>query len=373
MGPWKFWIALLFPLLLLSCGEKPSTTRSGLKTNNFHTLVEGKATELYVLSNNNGMEVCVTNYGARIVSIMVPNKKGKFQDIVLGFDSIGGYLLHPSDLGAIVGRFAGGVHSKKMNYHPVKDPSELKDNDNQGFQNKVFDAQQLGSSKLVLTYISKDGEDGFPGNLICSITYNVTADNSLDISFDAGTDRSSLINISNFIYFNLSGNPSYPCTNDQLSITAKNFLPINSKKTPMAKTAKAIGTPLDFHRPTVIDKNIHKGNNTQLKNGNGFNHCYLLNNKEDISHICATLYSPQSGIMMNLFTSEPILFFYSGNQLDGTLIGKRKTVYNQHSGIVLAPQGYPDIPDRPSSWPSNILKPGQKYKWRAIYHFSTIK
>lgn len=374
MKPCKFWIALLLPLLLLSCGEKPSTTRSGLKTKNFQTQIEGNATALYVLSNKNGMEVCITNYGERVVSIMVPDKKGKFLDVALGCDSIGGYLLHPSDLGAIIGRFAGGIHSKRMNYHPVKATTDIKDiGNNQGFQNKVFDAQQLGDSKLVLTYISKDGEDGFPGNLICSITYKVTDDNSLDISFDAGTDRSSLINISNYIYFNLNGTPSYPCYNDQLSIKAKNFLPINSEKTPLAKTAKAIGTPLDFNHPTTIDKNIRNGSDTQLKNGNGFNHCYLLNNKEDISHLCATLFSSHSGIMMKLYTTEPILFFYSGNQLDGTLIGKQKTIYNQHSGIVLAPQGYPDISNRPSSWPSNLLKPGQKYRWHTIYHFSVVK
>lgn len=369
----SFGITLLLLLLMASCGNKPSTSRSGLKAQNFQTVVDGKTTNLYILSNKNGMEVCITNYGGRIVSMMVPDRKGKLQDVVLGFDSIGSYLRFPSNLGAVVGRYAEGIHSKKMNYHPVKDPTDVdSENKSHGFQNKVFDAQQFGNKKLVLTYISKDGEEGFPGNLICSITYKLTDDNSLDISFDAGTDRSTKVNLSSYIYFNLSGDPSLPCTDEQLIIHAKNFLPINSEKVSSDKITKAIGTPMNFHKPTVIDKNIHEGWYEQLKNGDGFNHYYLLSTKGDINKVSASLVSKRSGIMMSIFTTEPTIFFYSGNLLDGTMFGKKHITYNQHAGLVLAPQKYPDIPNPPSHWPAKMLKPGQRYQWHTIYQFSTV-
>lgn len=373
MKRWTFWI-LLLPLILMSCGDRPSTTRSGLKTKNFQTIVDGKTVGLYVLSNKNGMEVCITNYGGRIVSMMVPDKKRKLQDVVLGFDSIGSYLHHMSDFGAVVGRFIGGVHSRHMNYHPAKNAVELNDKDNaNGFQYKVFDAQQLGDQKLVLTYISKDGEDGFPGNLICSISYKLSDDNSLKISFDAGTDRPTLINLSSHVYFNLSGDPSLPCTDERLMIHAKNFLPINKTLIPSGKTTSATNTPFDFHKQTVIDKNIHDGWNDQLKYGNGFNHHYLLYTKEDINKKSAELFSQRSGIILKIFTDKPIIYFYSGNQLDGTITGKHNIAYNQHAGIVLAPQDFPDASNVSSKWPSNLLKPGQRYQWNTIYTFSTSK
>lgn len=372
MRRWTFWI-LLLPLILLSCSDRPSMTRSGLKTKDFQTVVDGKSVGLYVLSNKNGMEVCITNYGGRIVSIMVPDKKGKLQDVVLGFDSISSYLRQTSDIGAIIGRVAGGVHSRHMNYHPVKDAADLNKDDDKGFQNKVFDAQQFSDQKLVLTYISKDGEEGFPGNLICSITYKLTDDNSLKTSFDAGTDRSTLINLSNHIYFNLSGDPSLPCTDERLTIHAKNFLPINRASIPSGKMLPVLKTPFDFHKRTVIDKNIHEGWNEQLKYGNGFNHYYLLSTKEDINKKSVELFSQRSGIVLKIFTDKPIIFFYSGNQLDGTIIGKHSIAYNQHAGMVLAPQNFPDIANFSSKWPSNILKPGQRYQGNTIYHFSTSK
>ena len=371
MRQWTSWI-LLLPLILLSCGDRPPTTRSGLKTKNFQTVVDGKAVGLYVLSNKNGMEACITNYGGRIVSIMVPDKRGKLQDVVLGFDSISSYIHRVSDLGAIIGRFAGGIHSRHMNYHPVKNTAELNKED-KGFQHKVFDAQQLGDQKLVLTYISKDGEDGFPGNLICSITYKLTDDNSIKISFDAGTDRSTPINLSNHIYFNLSGDPSLPCTDERLIIHSKNFLPINRSSIPSGRIFSVTKTPFDFRKQTAIDKNIHEGWNDQLKNGNGFNHHYLLSTKEDMNKESAELFSQRSGIALKIFTDKPIILFYSGNQFDGTILGKHNITYNQHAGMVLAPQDFPDTANSSSKWPSNLLKPGQRYQWNAIYHFSINK
>lgn len=370
----KLWIVWLIPLVMLGCGGQPFTSRSGLKTSNFHTMVDGEATELYVLSNKKGMEVCITNYGGRIVSLLVPDRKGKLQDVVLGFDSIGEYLRYPSDLGAVVGRFAGGIHSRKMNYHPVREPSDIEsDHNSRGFQNKVFDAQQFGEKKLVLTYISKDGEEGFPGNLVCSMTYKLTDDNTLDISFTAETDRPSMVNLSAYIYFNLSGDPALPCTDELLTIHAKNFLPVNSASVPMGTTAKVAGTPMNFQHSTAIDKNSQQGTSTQLKNGHGFNHYYLLGTKGDINKVGAQLISLHSGIAMHLFTSEPILLFYSGNRLDGTMYGKRHIAYNQHAALVLAPQGYPDATNPPSFWPSRMLKPGKPYQWHTVYRFTTLK
>lgn len=375
----KLWlIGFLLMLTAYSCNKGPSVTHSGLKTKNFQTVVDGKSTALYVLKNKKGMEVCITNYGGRIVSMMVPDKEGKFRDVVLGFDSIQDYLQQKTDFGAVIGRYADYIKGGRLViggkvFHLSQNVSGNCFNGGEnGFQDKVFDAQQLSNTKLVLTYISKNEEEGFPGNLMCSVTFKLTDDNCLDICYNADTDRPTVANLTNRIYFNLGGDPLLSNTDELLTILADYYLPINSSFIPRGRKAKVAGTPMDFRKSMPIGKNINNFRSVQIKNGQGYNHCYVLNTQEDITTVSAELVSPVTGIILAIYTTEPGIQLYSGNLLDGTLKGKHGIIYNQRAAVVLAPQKFPNSPNHPK-WPSTLLKPGQKYIGHTILKFTVKK
>lgn len=375
----KLGLYIILVLAVFSaCSKRPATTLSKLRISDFQVTVDGKTTNLYVLKNLNGMEVCITNYGGRIVSIMVPDRKKVMHDVVLGFDSIGDYLHFPSDMGAVIGRYAGTIKNGRQKieneiFHLDQNvDNNCVDGGKNGFQYKIFDAQQLSSSKLILTYISKNEEGGFPGNLVCTITYKLTDDNSLDITYGADTDRPTLVNLTNRIYFNLSGNPTFPALDEQLAIRAKYFLPVHSSLVPTGKFAHISGTPMDFRKLIPIGKNINEYKFQQINITKGFNHCYVLKSGIDINDICCELVSPQTGIKLDIYTDEPCLQFYSGNMLTGTMRGKGNQKYDQNAGLVLAPQKYPNAASYPH-WGSVILTPGQKYEGHTIYRFTIQK
>jgi len=375
----KIWLfVLLSSIILCACNSKPSVSKSKLSVKNFKTLVDGKSTGLYILKNKSDMEVCVTDYGGRIVSLMVPDKNGKPVDVVLGFDSISDYLRQSNDFGAIIGRCSGYIKAGRLVigkdiFHLTRNASnDCLDGGEKGFQTKVFDAQQIGDSKLVLTYISKNADEGFPGNLVCSVTYKLTDDNALDIEYSADTDRPTVVNLSNRIYFNLSGDGSLSNNDEYLYMQASYYLPIDDSFVPNGKIAKVKGTPMDFLKFKSIEKNINDGAFQQIRNGQGYNHYFILDTKKDISRISAELFSSKSGIVLSILTDEPGIYFYSGNQLDGTMRGKNNKVYDQRTAVVLSPQHFSDAVNH-SEWPSAILKPGQKYKAHTIYKFSIKK
>lgn len=366
-------------LLASACTGKQASekTASGLEPANFRTEVDGKQTDLFVLKNKNGMEVCITNFGGRIVSVMVPDKDGVMRDVVLGFDSIQDYIKFPSDFGATIGRYANRINQGKITVDGVE--YQLPRNNYghclhggpKGYQYQVFDARQLSSQVLELTYLSKDGEEGFPGNLTCKVTFSLTDDDAIDIRYSAETDRTTVVNMTNHSYFNLDGDPSKSNSDYLLAIDADAYTPVDSTFMTTGEIVSVEGTDMDFRTPTAVGARIDN-DFEQLKNGKGYDHNWVLNTKGDVTRPCATLESPSTGIVLDVYTNEPGIQIYAGNFLDGTLTGKKGIVYGHRASVCLETQKYPDTPNKPE-WPSALLKPGEKYDSHCIYRFSVKK
>lgn len=354
--------------------EEETTTLSGLKKSNFETEVDGKQTQLFVLNNASGMEVCVTNYGGIIVSVMVPDKDGTMQDVVLGFDSIDDYINIDNNFGATIGRYGNRIGHGKITVDgaeydlPKNNFGHTLHGGNNGFNKQIFDASQPNEQTVELTYLSKDGEEGFPGNLTTKVTMTLTDDNAIDIQYEASTDKETVVNLTNHSYFNLSGNPENTILDHLLTINADGFTPVDSTYMTTGEIADVEGTDMDFRTPTKVGERIDNFEYDQLKNGNGYDHNWALNTDGDINQIAATVYDPTTGIELEVYTDEPGLQVYSGNFLDGSITGKNGTVYNKRTAICLETQKYPDSPNKPD-WPSPYLKPGEEYTSRCIYKF----
>ena len=362
---------------LLACTPQPKDeiTASGLKRSDFQAEVDGKKTDLYRLANASGMEVCVTNYGGRVVSVLAPGKGGAMYDVVLGFDSIADYLKHPSNYGATIGRYANRIAKGRFAIDNDTIQLELNDHGNtlhgglRGWADRVFDAAQPDSSTLVLTYVSPDGESCFPGTVQAQVTYKLTDDNALDISYTATTDQKTIINLTNHSYFNLSGDPSTKITDHTLWIAADSITPIDSLAIPIGDPIAVKGSPFDFTSPKPVGQALDSTDCVQIRNGIGYDHNWVLNTGGDITKPAARLISPATGIVLEVFTTEPGLQVYSGNYQNGSHVGKRGITYPYRGAICLESQHAPDSPNHPS-WPSVLLNPGQPYQSRCIYQFS---
>ena len=370
----RFSMWALSALLLASCatGEKP--TASGLLKSNFQTEVDGKKTDLFVLRNANNMEVCITNFGGRIVSVMVPDREGVMRDVVLGFDSIRDYITIPSDFGASIGRYANRINQGRFTLDgveyvlPRNNYGHCLHGGPNGFQYQVYDARQTGPQELELTYLSKDGEEGFPGNITCKVLMTLTDDNAIDIRYEAETDQPTIVNMTNHSYFNLDGDAGSN-SDHLLTIDADYYTPVDSTFMTTGEIAPVEGTPLDFRTATPVGARIDDFDFVQLKNGNGYDHNWVLNTQRDITHKCVTLESPKTGIVLDVYTNEPGIQVYAGNFLDGTIMGKKGIVYNQRASVCLETQKYPDTPNKPD-WPSAVLRPGEKYNSHCVFKFS---
>lgn len=353
-------------------GEK-ELTLSGLDPENFVSEVDGKPTALYVLKNSKGMEACVTNFGGRIVSLMVPGADGELRDVVLGHDSIADYVNIDGNFGALIGRYGNRINQGKITIDsidyqlPQNNYGHCLHGGPKGFHNSVWDATQPNDSTLVLTLASPDGEAGFPGNVNVKVTYTLTG-NDLDLAYEATTDKPTVLNLTNHSYFNLSGNPANTVLDETLAINASGFTPIDSTFMTTGEIAAVEGTPFDFRSGKKIGQDI-EADNEQLKNGLGYDHNFVLDTKGDINTPAVTLTDPQSGIKMQVFTTEPGIQVYAGNFLDGTVSGKKGIVYPRRSAICLETQHYPDSPNKPE-WPSVVVRPGDTYKTHTIYRFS---
>lgn len=374
----KLFIAAFAVLLLLaSCASREVATDSGLLPSQFQTEVAGKKTDLYVLRNANKMEVCITNFGGRIVSVMVPDKEGVMRDVVLGFDSIQDYISKPSDFGASIGRYANRINQGKFTLDsvayqlPRNNYGHCLHGGPKGFQYQIFDARQLNPQELELTYLAKDGEEGFPGNTTCRVTMKLTNDNALDIRYEAETDRPTIINLTNHAYFNLDGD-ARSNADHLLTIDADAYTPVDSTFMTTGEILPVEGTPMDFRIPTPVGARINDYGFAQLKNGKGYDHNWVLNAKGDITRPCARLESTQTGIVLEVYTSEPGIQVYTGNFLDGALTGKKGIVYAQRASVCLETQKYPDTPNKPQ-WPSAVLRPGEKYVSKCLFQFSVAK
>ena len=373
-------LAGIAAMMLTACNQKTETTLtlSGLDPVKFQTTVNDAQTQLYTLKNKAGMEVCITNFGGRIVSIMVPDKNGVMQDVVLGFDSIADYINIPSDFGASIGRYANRINQGKI----VLDGDTIQLPQNnfghclhggpKGWQYQVYEANQLNDSTMTLTMKSPDGDANFPGNVTATVTYALTRDNAIDINYEATTDKKTVINMTNHSYFNLSGNPANPATDHILYVNADSITPVDSTFMTTGEMMAVTETPFDFNTPKTIAPDVTNFENEQIKFGNGFDHNWVLNTKGDINQLAAKLTSPTSGITLEVYTNEPGIQVYTGNFLDGTVKGKKGITYPQRASVCLETQHYPDSPNK-SQWPSVILEPGQTYHSQCIFKFGVEK
>lgn len=370
--------------MLTACSSAPEQTLtvSGLDPAKFDTLINEKPVKLYTLKNQNGMEVCITNYGARIVSLVVPDKDGKPTDVVLGFDNIAQYadtLNSPSDYGSSVGRYANRIKNGQFKLGDAE--YQLKQNDGPnclhgggttGWMNQVYDAEQIGDSILKLTIVAEDGENGFPGKVTAVTTYKVTADNVLDMTWEATTDKETIINQTNHNYYNLSGDFTQAAYDQVLYVNADKFTASDKLYIPTGEIRDVEGTAMDFRTPHAVGDSINSQYD-QVQNATGYDHNYCLNTAGDDTQVCASLYSPKTGIFMEMFTNEPGVQVYSGNfqgvGKDADIIRKHGLKYPKHVSVCLESQKYPDSPNHPE-WTSPVLKPGEKYFSHAAYKFS---
>jgi len=366
-------------LLLQGCQKQEEKTASGLLKSNFQTVINGDSTDLYVLKNAAGVEVCLTNFGGRIVSVMVPDKAGKMQDVVLGFDSVADYINVPSDFGATIGRYANRINQGKIVIDG--DTIQLPQNNfghclhggPKGWQYQVFQkVNQIDATTIEMTRFSPDGDQNFPGNVTAKVTFKLTEDNAIDISFEATTDKKTIINMCNHSYFNLSGDANNPITDNLLYINADQYTPVDSTFMTTGAIDSVKGTPMDFVTAKPIGQDIDKYEFIQLKNGNGYDHNWVLNTAGDVTKLAAKVISPISGIVLEVYTNEPGIQVYTGNFLDGTVTGKKGIVYKQRTGVCLETQHYPDSPNKPN-WPSVILEPGKVYNSKCVYKFAVEK
>lgn len=366
-------------LAMASCGTKsttPQLTKSGLDPQKFVADVNGKQTGLYTLSNANGMEVAITNFGGRIVSIMVPDRNGNFCDVVLGLDSIQAYFPenNATDFGAAIGRYANRINQGRIVLNgdsiqlPKNNFGHCLHGGPTGWQYQVYDVKEATDSTLTLVMNSPDGDNNFPGNVTAEVKYTLTADNDLAIDYSATTDKTTVINMTNHSYFNLNGDPNTSITDNILYVNAANYTPVDRTYMTTGEIAPVEGTPFDFTTPKPVGQDI-KADNEQIKFGNGYDHNWVLDNNGDDTVIAASLGSPATGIVLTIYTNEPGIQVYSGNFLDGTVTGKKGIKYNQRAGICLETQHYPDSPNKPE-WPSVVLNPGETYNSRCVFSFN---
>lgn len=341
-------------------------------------VIDGKEVDLYTLRNSNGYEVKITNFGGTITSLKAPDRQGRTADIVLGFDTLDTYVKGHPYFGCIIGRYgnriAGGQFSlegKKYVLAQNNGPNNLHGGP-VGFDRRVWDAQEIrepGSVGIGLSYVSKDGEEGFPGNITVTVTFMLTRSNELKISYTATTDKTTIVNCTNHSYFNLAGEGSGDVLGTVVTINADRFTPVDKDLIPTGELKGVAGTPMDFNKPVTIGARINIADE-QLGFGGGYDHNWVLKNPAGLALFpAATAHDPASGRFLEVLTSEPGVQMYSGNFLDGTIIGKSGKPYVRRGGFCFETQHYPDSPNQPE-FPSTALKPGDVYKTETIYRLS---
>jgi aldose 1-epimerase len=334
--------------------------------------------KLYTLENKAGMEVKITNYGAIVTSIKVPDRNGKLADIVLGYNDVSDYMnaVDKPYFGAIVGRYGNRIAKGKFTLDGEEYDLATNNGENHlhggviGFDKVVWNAEVVGGNAVRFTYLAKDTEEGYPGNLSVAVTYTLTDDNELEIDYRATTDKATPVNLTNHTYFNLKGEGEGTILEHELMINAKGFTPVDKGLIPTGKIVPVAGTPFDFTTAKPIGRDVGQ-ENQQLEFGLGYDHNFVLDKggREGEMTLAATVYEPASGRFMEVFTEEPGVQFYCGNFLDGRLKGKSGKTYVHRGGFCLETQHYPDSPNQPQ-FPNTILRPGEVYETRTVYRFS---
>jgi aldose 1-epimerase len=334
---------------------------------------------LYQLQNKNGIKIGITNFGASVQSIIVPDKNKNFDDIALGYDTLQGYLDDPFYMGAIVGRYANRIAGGLVELDGKQHQLTLKEGGfhhhggKVGFNKKVWKADSFtdgGRHSLKLEYLSVDAEEGFPGNLLTTVVYTLTDQNQLEVDFAAKTDKTTLLNLTQHSYFNLAGHNKGNIGGHNLMMPLTDYLPVNEMHVPDGRIAPVAGTPFNFTRSTAIGKNM---DHNLLKQGNGYDNSWVIK-KYNSAHLklAARVTEQHTGRVMNVYTTEPVIHFYTGNYLDASVTGKGGAQYTKRSGFCLETQQYPDAPNHPN-FPSAILRPGKVLKSKTIFEFIVTK
>lgn len=348
-----------------------------MKKEPFGTLPNGAPVSIYTLKNNNGCEARITNYGGILVSLRVPDKSGTFDDIVLGYDSLSQYVTHNNPyFGALIGRYGNRIGKATFTLDGKKYTLAVNNGENhlhggiKGFDKVLWTVNEKESSdsNLVLAYVSKDGEEGYPGTLSVKVVYTLTTNNELRLDYEATTDKPTVVNLTHHSYFNLAGAGKGDILNHLLYINADKFTPIDKGLIPTGEVRDVKRTPMDFTNPTKIGARIN-ANDDQIKFAGGYDHNWVLNRSADSLSLAASVTEETSGRKMEVWTTEPGIQFYSGNFLDGTNVGKGGVKYLHRYGLCLETQHFPDSPNKPQ-FPSTVLNPGQTYRSTTVYRFS---
>jgi aldose 1-epimerase len=376
----RFSITIALALAVsVVCAWPAKGATPGVTMSTFGKMPDGETVNLYTLTNRSGMRVAITNYGGRIVSIIVPDRKGQMADVALGFDNFDGYLATNPFFGALVGRYANRIGGAKFTLDGKEYHLAANDGPNslhgglKGFDKQVWKAREIPGQHpgLELTYLSKAGEENYPGNLSVKVVYTLTGNNGLQIDYSATTDKDTVLNLTNHSYFNLAGQGNGDILKQEMMINADSFTPIDATLIPTGEIRKVEGTPLDFRKSTPIGERID-ADDEQLKFGKGYDHNFVLNRTGNGLTLAARATDRESGRVLEVLTTQPGIQFYTGNFLDGTVHGTGGKVYERRSAFCLETQHFPDTPNKPS-FPSAELKPGQTYHETTVFKFSIIQ
>lgn len=370
--------ALLLLYAIASLGLAPAAAgQAAPKRESFGRTMDGQAVDIYTLKNRRGAEARVTTYGGAVVSLKVPDRAGKFDDVVLGFDDIEGYQKTTTYIGSLVGRYANRIARGRFTLDGKEYTLATNNGENhlhggvRGFDKVVWKARPLaarGGSALELTYLSKDGEEGYPGNLSVRVVYTLTDANELKIDYYATTDKDTVVNLTNHNYYNLAGQGSGDILGHVLTVNASRFTPTDAGAIPTGELRPVKGTPFDFTRPTAIGARIEQ-DEEQLKLGKGYDHNFVINGRPGVLRLAARVSEPTTGRVMEAWTTEPGMQLYTGNYLDGSDTGKGGKPYRYRYGFCLETQHFPDSPNRPE-FPSTVLHKGARFRSTTVYKFS---
>jgi aldose 1-epimerase len=376
----RFFVnALLLGMMMWGTSGVAAEAPQAMKKDPFGKTSDGRPVDLYTLTNGKGMEVAITSFGGAVVALKVPDRKGKVDDVVLGYDNLEGYVSDKAFLGALIGRYGNRIAHGKFVLDGITYTLPKNDGDNtlhggpEGFNKRVWKAKDVSSKEgqaLELTYLSTDGEAGFPGNLAVKVVYTLTNQNELILAYSATTDKDTVVNLTNHSYFNLAGQGSGDILNQKLMMRGNRLVVVDSSLIPTGELRPVKGSPFDFTHETAIGARIEEGD-PQLKIGHGYDHTWVLDTPtKSTPALAAEAYEPNSGRVLQVLTTEPGVQFYTGNFLDGTIHGKGGKVYKRRYAFCLETQHFPDSPNHPV-FPSTVLKPGQTYATTTIFKFST--
>ncbi len=378
---WISLVLLLTAIFMSGCKKQPPTLKQedketktmSAQKKTFGRLPDGREVHLYTLTNPNGVRARITSYGAILVSLEVPDRNSDLADIILGFDTLEGYLTDHPYFGPIVGRYANRIGKGKFTLDGVEYTLATNNGENhlhggiKGFDKRLWSLSEIEANDneafVKLSYISADGEEGYPGNLTCTVTYTLTKDDELKISYEAETDKPTIINLTNHAYWNLAGQGNGDILGHEVMLSADKYTPVDEGLIPTGEIRPVKDSPMDFTKPMTIGSRIDQVTG-------GYDHNYVLNSGGGSLALAARVYEPSSGRVMEIYTTEPGIQFYTGNFLDGSITGKSGKVYKKHYGFCLETQHFPDSPNKPD-FPSVVLNPGQKYSTKTVHKFYT--